>query len=316
MCKVMIAAGVSDVENTIKFMHVMGDLMSTYNTDGLGYTAMTRTGKLFGKRWLNNDEAFTDGPKEHLVKAASRFPGMIDSSDLIEPIASEYGDTDWDNVTSVMLHTRMATSAKGLNNVHPFVTLDNKTALIHNGVIRNHTDFKLSLSTCDSEAILVSYLKNKVLTDPSNIQLTADELEGYYACGIMNTDNNTVDIFKRAANLWYSYVEELGTYVFTTDGNDIIKACESLGFTCEPPIEYKNAHFMRLDNVTGKMIKMYKLQAKPVVQPQYDYYGGDKYGSWSGAKTYNTPTIFSKPKGKIHKMTAAEVQEYIMMSGE
>jgi predicted glutamine amidotransferase len=315
MCKVLMVAGVKpkNVDNLRRFLETMGTLMSKSNPHGLGYTAMTKEGELFGQRWLDNDYAWYDTllPDADAVKAAKKFPGMIDEGLLEEttPEMNSYGNEDWANVTAAMLHTRYATSAKGMSNTHPFVTLDNKVSLIHNGIIRNDRDFKLTLSTCDSEAILVSYLNQDVMRDGNNIQKVADELEGYYAVGVMSAVNKTIDIFKYNAQLFFTFVNELGTYVFTTDSSDITAACKALGFKHGSVFEFKTNHFMRIDAITGNMMQLLRFDKK------------EFYQNWNN-RSYDKalPNVYDATKSGVKKVTdgilrklgQAEVQEEIM----
>ena len=322
MCKVMMVAGIKqkNINNAKAFMEVMGGILTVGNKDGLGYVAMNKDGALFGKRWLDNDYAFFDSiePDPAAVSVNKKFPGLLEDTLLVSstPEMNSFGNEQWEDVVSVMLHTRYATSAKGMANTHPFVTLDNSTALIHNGVIRNERDFKLTLSTCDSEAILVSYLEQNVIDDPSNIQFVANSLEGYYAAGIMSSQLKALDIIHYNARLSFAYVKELGAYVFTTDGKDITTACEALGFKHDSVFEFKSKQFLRLDAITGNMIKLLKFTDKPYVAPTYQgahvYNGGNNFPKTMTTTSNALAAGAGSSRGSLRRLAQHEVQETIM----
>lgn len=330
MCKVMIMAGIKkeNVKKAMDFTQVMGDLMSYANDDGLGYAAMDDKGNIFGERWLNNATAwYIECPvledEERIDKA---FPGMITKS-KIEFEYNKFGKLNINNMVAITLHARMATTAKGMTNTHPFVTRDNKISLIHNGVINNHREFDCTLSTCDSEAILVSYKDEKVIDDVNNIQKVADALRGYYACGVLSNVNTPIlDIFRaNGAQLSVAYIRELETFVFATSDTDIKKACTTLQFTYEKIFTFKDENIVRLNPITGERIDMVTFKAASRYETNYSRsYEG--YNSWMGAKEYRLPETnatkggmsnelinYHKEKSSITKLTDSEVRELIFL---
>lgn len=330
MCKIMIMAGIKK-ENSSKaaaFTKVMGRLMSQSNNDGLGYAAMDSEGKIFGQRWLYNNTAWMNKAPvdEQQLRIANKFKGL---KALPKPESFEttsFGKINNDAV-AIILHTRMATTEKGMSNTHPFVTTDNKVALIHNGIINNHKQFDCKLSTCDSEAILVSYLNNKVIGDINNIQKVADELRGYYACGILsNTGVPTLDVFRaNGANLTLAFVKELDTFVFTTSGSDITSACQQLGFTHEKLEVMNDETILRLNPMTGDGVDVVEFKAATRFEytpPRYQ----DNYPRYEGAKEYvhEAPVKKGMTAGmirylqaspKLEKLSTMEMQELIFSKG-
>jgi len=96
-------------------------------------------------------------------------------------------------------HSRWATHGKPtVENAHPHIS--NNIAIVHNGIIENHTELKKFLintgytfeSSTDSETIahLINYY---ITTKTSNIveavKLTIDKLDGAYALGIIDENN-------------------------------------------------------------------------------------------------------------------------------
>lgn len=268
MCKVLMISGIKPENNAnaIRFMKVMGTLMSTNNTDGLGYSATDKDGNLFGERWHKNADAFSVAkPVVNNSERKKQLLGKLEPASKKNNYYSHstrgqynnYGVVDLTKMVAVTLHTRFATSGKEFANTHPFYDPDADTSLIHNGVIRNDKDFDLKLSTCDSESILISYVNNKVAASPESIQTVSNELIGYYACGVLARDANgkrILDIFKgNGASLHCAWVENLETFVFSTSAFDIKEACEKLNFTYTDMLEINEGFLIRSDIVTGEL---------------------------------------------------------------
>lgn len=290
MCKVMMISGIKPehVDNTIKFVKAMKDPMSQANTDGLGYAAIDKDGNLFGERWLVNSEAF-EKPKKKVVptKDIKQVEDMLEEktyqygnySSYNSSASSEsnkFGEIDMKKMVAITMHTRFATSPRGMINTHPFV--ENGVSLIHNGVIRNVEDFELRQSTCDSEAILMQYNDNKINLEPGNFQTAVDKLRGYFACGVLakGADGKPVlDIFKTAgARLHFAYVHDIDNWVITTDDSDISTACRKLGFTHDKVYVIKSEKLFRFDAITGDRLLT------------LDF----KEATYSNVSTYNNPT--------------------------
>lgn len=263
MCKLLIIPGVtketnSDVQDII---FEMKKHMSIRNDDGLGYSMLTKEGKLSGCRWLDNNDAFRDFtsvPKESFTLANEEYKGVLEP--MIPIKFGTFGEEHphLDNMRAITLHTRFATCAKTFENVHPFVSPDGNTTLIHNGVIRNHESLTKITSTNDSETILHQYLKHDVTNNIDAIQNVADDLKGYYACAVFSKQANgevILDIFKEdQARLSGVLIKELGQVVFTTDFEDIKATCKELGLTISQIYKFKDNHIIRLNPLTGKVI--------------------------------------------------------------
>lgn len=273
MCKVLMISGITNETNAnaVKFMKAMAPLMSSGNTDGLGYSAANTEGNLFGERWHKNDDAFVlkklievsndkkDASLSLLSKVSKKPTHGYNYYNTAKPSNyNSYGEVDLTTMVALTMHTRMATSGKEFANTHPFYDPDADVSLIHNGIIRNDNEFDLKLSTCDSEAILVSYVNNKVNMEPESIQVMSNELVGYYACGILakdSTNNRVLDIFKgNGASLHVTWVDQLNTLVYSTSSADIKTACEKLGFTHTEVMEVNEGNLIRHNAFTGEAI--------------------------------------------------------------
>lgn len=290
MCKIFIVAGVkpSTVNKVWKFAEAIAKPMSRSNTDGLGYGAITSDGALFGERWLNNDHAFKSAGDVESVDP--NYAGAVEFKSETFNYTS-YGEIDKKNIVALTMHTRWATTPKGMNNVHPFVL--EEVSLIHNGVIRNHHEFKLE-STCDSEAILQSYVKQKVWETPTNFQAAADMIRGYYACGVLfhSVDGPRLDIFKAShAVLYVAYIKELETYVHCTSDDDIKNVCKELGYSHGPVYTILSNKFIRIDAAAGKTMSITTFSPAA----EYSYMESTRH---NGFPNHPTQSSTSKTSGR------------------
>lgn len=263
MCKIAVIPGLTDDKTELawKFIRKLAKEMSGYtDDDGFGYAALDGEGNLFGERWFNPKEAFSNRDEkvvisQHLVK---KFKGMIKGK---ETVYNSFGKVHDKSLRSIMLHARNATTEKSLINTHPFVS--EGTALIHNGVIDNHEELIKKISTCDSEVILNEYLKAKVMDNVKDIQKIVSRLDGYYACGVMSKNRQgkyILDVFKEStARLRGYYVKELGTMVFATPGQSdewgpVNNVCKELNLTLVDTYELENDRIVRMDAMTGEVL--------------------------------------------------------------
>lgn len=278
MCKVLMITNIKHVDKTVEFVKLMGEKMSAYNSDGLGYAALSSSNKLFGERWFKNDKAF----KPRKTTLSNPFGDAVSMKDS-NPYSS-FGDIDLQNVKSILLHTRMATCDKTLANVHPFVKED--TALIHNGVVRNPETYKPTISTCDSEALLNGYLEYDVGKNPEELQSMISPLAGYWAVGLYTKVDNTwiLDIFKQGASLDVLYIHELEVWVFATNSYDVEEVCTKLGYKCSEKGEVHSNTHIRMNPLTGEVIfsKLLTVEKPPVTRTAFaeDYKGTRPYSSW------------------------------------
>lgn len=297
MCKVFLMSGIKPetVDKAWAFAQEIGKRMSVSNTDGLGYAAITKEGKLFGERWLKNRDAFGAEYEDLTPLDTELFNNL---GDALESSMKEYSNAKGDyntfgdvvpgEMVALTLHTRMATSAKGMHNTHPFV--QDNVSLIHNGVIRNPELYGMKNSTCDSESILQGYLTEDVLTDPANISKIADKLEGYYACGVLANSSSgpVLDLFRNGARLYAAFIKELDTYVISTEDDDIKNTARYLGYTMGEVYKINEGKFIRINAITHKTISITKFST---VGPVYKGY----QSNYTQTTSQTTPT---GPTGK------------------
>lgn len=252
MCKVMIIPHVNNEtrDNAIKFTEAMALVMSEDKShqDGLGYAAIDSQGNLFAERWLVNSQAFSN--------RAGSTANLSEYSGFIQFNYNKYGDVKLDDMSAITLHTRLATSGKGLLNCHPFI--ENDTSVIHNGVINNAFDFRIDQSTCDSESILTQYVDHGVGNDYELFNKVSSQLEGYYACGIFSRDSEgkrILDIVKSSsAQLVATYVDELQCVVFTSVEYQLKKGLTACGFKHNPVYSVNPSSMVRIDPLKNKVI--------------------------------------------------------------
>lgn len=298
MCRVFMMAGITKDTNAkaVKLLKAIAEPMSRSNTDGIGYAAVKSDGSLFGQRWWINSHAFKNPPakivREDYEELLAEHGKAIDIENFTpinpEMFQNSFGEVDLTQLSAVTLHTRMATSAKSFANTHPFHDPEADTSLIHNGVIRNDNEFDLKLSTCDSEAILIAYLKANVADDTRNIQAMANQLKGYYACGVFGRDaqgRRVMDIFKSDASLHGAFIKELGVPVYSTHMGDIEEACRKVGLTVGPRFKYNSCWMIRIDYLTGRVLRTESFKES---QSQWDY-NRNAYGEEYDMSKYHGP---------------------------
>lgn len=268
MCKIFMAAGIKEkhAEKVWKYAERISKRMSRANRDGLGYAAVTAEGKMFGERWLNNDQSFRKFTKvDDLDKViVENFDGAVEINNTYgvkresgEAVYNSFGEFTPKKTVALTMHARMATTPKGLINVHPFVM--DGVSLIHNGVIRNVDDFKYKISTCDSETILQSYLQSGMKTDLKMAEKMAGMLDGSYACGVLtHTEQGPIlDVFKSwTTSLNAAYIPDMEVWVMSTDKDDIIDTCKELEYDYSNMFTIKGGKAIRIDATTGKRIAM------------------------------------------------------------
>lgn len=195
----------------------------------------------------------------------------------LETNYSKYGELDYNDITTLTMHTRWATCGREFANTHPFI--DQDTSLIHNGSIRNAEWLKVNkISSCDSEAALQTYLEQGVARDSKAAKKWLDILTGSWAFGILSRnadDLRILDVVRGTSSLYYMEIEGLGK-VFTTDKDDAISVCKDmeLAFIKEPDYVGIDSMF-RFNAVTGELIETVDIKPKYVTSYQSTGYTGN-----------------------------------------
>lgn len=252
MCKVAGVTKVTDEnrDNVWLFMMMLGDLMSNFNSDGLGYAAFDKKGNLFGEKWLVNNQSFTDLSKT--------VPNL--TADKMDKLYSYFGnEVKREEAQGIILHTRFATCERGIKNAHPFVNSEEnpEIAIIHNGVISNHMDLEKKFSTCDSEVIVHLMDKHQTNKNFNALDQVTNRLFGWYTVLALSKDdkgNMVMDAFTDRPRLSSFFIPELDTRVYSTESSDIIKVCKDLGFSYKDGKTMKSNTAQRIDVLTGEVI--------------------------------------------------------------
>lgn len=279
MCKNLFIIGVKPGEEQQKklwqFVTTMAPILTQNDRDGIGYAAMSNKG-IFGERWYNPEDAFKYN-KQWIDKQAElkkSFKGSTDVGKKYNYFSTEEGAPS-EPVVSLIMHARMATCEKSLENIHPFVR--NDMALIHNGVINNTEQLKNITSTCDSECILNCYIDNKVNEIPENIEKVGKELRGGYACAVLakNADEVPIlDVFRNNPSLYAMNVFNIGTVICTVP-QMVVDACDKLGWKLSTSYRIKDSKLIRFNAITGQIISSHAFR---------DYFYNPGY--WTGDDYY------------------------------
>lgn len=207
MCKLFAIVEVEDRRNAELFAKKAIPAITKTDDDGLGIMRLGENG-IHIQRWL----------EPPLVVRKNKSVVLEKYEKALKHQENEAGKVS-KQLYAIAVHGRMATCLVSLANTHPFYK--GGTALMHNGIISNHTQYEKTLSSCDSEALLSQYLKHDLVNRPDELTTALDGMQGYYAAIVFN-DNGVIDIWRDdAASLYMAHVKHVGVVIATTA--DIIK---------------------------------------------------------------------------------------------
>lgn len=268
MCKIAVIPHIKQhkTKEAWQFAKAITPWLTANDKDGFGYMALGKTG-MFGERWLKPKSAWKDRTGAIGGNSETKRVLEYDEALIADPVYNTFGNLQ-DQISCIALHARMATCAIDLLNVHPFVDHKYQTGIIHNGVITNHADFKKTLSTCDSEAVLTQYVDHNVTHFPASIIDATKLLAGWYAVAALSKDHNGgwyLDIFKESRSaLSAVYVNELETLVFATNPEHVKQACATLKWSIGGIYQVEDNTFIRHCATTGKILMQVKLEPAPL----------------------------------------------------
>lgn len=278
MCKVLMVAGIKKQhqDKVKKLSEEFLKAAAEIDDDGFGYAAITRTGLIYGEKWLRKEDVF----KLHTQPQAPAGNAIVKDllGDAAKPLLDAPSEKIYDDfgpkrtkdllqsTVAVIVHARKKTQGiKMIENCHPFYAAeegnDPATALIHNGSIMNHHSLTKKTSTCDSETILHEYLKNAMSYNPWAMPALAKTLVGQYTVGVLTstyqgeTPTPVLDIFKSAKELHCAYIKELETHVFCTLPGLLVKVCKEVNLTPVGMSEVRDGYLVRIDAITGKRME-------------------------------------------------------------
>ena len=300
MCKIVSIIGLTAKKGQLlQFSKIMRSIMTTSDNDGFGYVA-TDGASMFSERWLEVDKAFNS--RERLSERQAKLFEKYKLLTTFSPKYASTGNVDQtlNSVKTILLHARKSTNQKVIENTHPFVK--EEVGLIHNGVISNHDKFKKTIGTCDSEAILTSYLDNVVPYDFVSIDKVFSDVTGSMAVGVLNQNGGEpfVDMFRNyGANLSVGIVEELGdALVFATVPEMVQAVCKHLKWRRPIFTEFASRKAARLNALTGDVVSVRDVAYSGGYNNGYGYdrgYSGRDYDNEEWDMVSNTWV----PKGTV-----------------
>lgn len=294
MCRIMVLKGIEDSAMALDFMEAVAPVMSVFNTDGIGYSAINSKNEMFTERWhVNNqfmktDVVIDETVQNELTTVLEPYKARLPGLSIPKINYNRIGEVTREDLRTVTMHTRMATCGKEFANTHPFV--DNGMSLIHNGVISNSWSLKLNkISTCDSENALQLFNNEQLnlkqeLTDFQNF---TDQLRGYWAFAFLSKDINGVymlDVVREGASLYWAMVPEMGEdcIVFATTKEIIEKGIEAVGLPARKKIWLlSESNYHRFNAVTGEGLFIHEIQESKLNKPLYP-----SYNSHQSSKRY------------------------------
>ena len=310
MCKLMSIAGIPPKrqKRAWKFIIESVPFMTQHDDHGLGYVATDGNG-MWGERWVDTDQAFewreVYGPAEYALKQ------QLGDAISLPAGYNHFGERGSAPTRAIALHSRFATCDVNLQNTHPFLSKDGTAALIHNGVVKSGT-VKNYTSTCDSELILNSWVRNGVSKDPARVQDVADDISGYYGVMVMHQTPAGVmlDIWRDAgAKLFVAWVHDIEAAVYCTSDSIIKETAKACKFTIGGIAVVNPGHLIRLNTTTGAADSVTPFEpTKVIFIPHGD--ARDKYEQWwERYTTKNDKDDYGMPEGAPYGADFDDLEE-------
>ncbi len=320
MCRVMILKGIEDSTMALDFMKAVAPVMSVYNTDGIGYSAINSRNEMFTERWHVNDQflktdvVIDEATQQELETVLQPFKSRLPSLNIPKVNYNSIGDITREDLRTVTMHTRFATCGKEFTNTHPFV--DNGMSLIHNGVISNSHILGLNkISTCDSENALQLFNNQKLnlKSELTDFQSFTDQLKGYWAFAFLSKDSDgayMLDIVREGASLFWTEIPEMGEdcIVFATTKEIIESGIKSLQLPERKKIWLlSESNYHRFNAVNGEFIFNHEISESKLNKPFYPTYNSGYQSSKRYEYTYSTRQLEEiQPKEEVKVETAHE----------
>lgn len=209
MCKVVGFSDFSKVKKKLGMIEYISQLLLETERDGFGYSIWDKNAKaFFGER--TNNSSFSSAMRD--------VPGVnFDFCESPYAFSNKFGSFDLTNVGAAIFHGRTSTNNKSLPNVHPIVK--HGWSLIHNGVVTDHGEKYETITSNDSEHVLERYVDGSF----------EKTLSGYYAFLALDPTGKLHVVKDNRAFLKSAWVDELGSYIFSTNEGNLTKICSALG---------------------------------------------------------------------------------------
>ena len=238
----------------------------TSERDGFGYVGRNSDGTLFGERYVSPNEfqfrlsrTILDAP--FVARDTSNYFGKLKT--LKGPL---------------LIHGRISTNTKGLENTHPFIKHD--WSLVHNGVVETSQEAYDMISSCDTEHLIE-------LMATQGISAIEKHISGYYAFGAIAPDGKLHVVKDNIASLYCAYVKHIDSYIFATTEDLIEDICEAGNW------KYTTIEAI-LDNV-HLVFNGTKLESMSEIKPLGRSSYADSKASLSLGRELTQPWIANKP---------------------
>lgn len=222
MCKVMMFTNLSKIRSNKNLVETCQVLLSSQR-DGFGYVYETEGSVMSGQRTNDIDSFEFNSSSQDL---------FIWSEGMSQDSSNLFGTPDKPIIGAGMFHGRISTNNKALINVHP-LTFNDKSYLIHNGVVTNTGPAYRQITSNDTEHLL-HYMERG-----QGIQDIAKHLTGYYAFGYMRDSRLTI-ARDAIAPLYSSWISDLETFIFATTEDLISGFCEAFEYSFTKPQKMKS----------------------------------------------------------------------------
>jgi len=182
-------------------------------------------------------------------------------------------------------HTRWATHGKAnVENAHPHGT---KTiAVVHNGIIENHADFRRSLEVdgvcflSDTDTEVIPNLLTKLLKQDASMLKTMpnllSQLDGAYALGILNLATPDALWFARKGSPLLLARGDKGYYI-ASDGLAVAGVATEMMYLDEGEWGYIHQHGVVVLDAKGDEVKEHTWQAMPQASKSTDKCGYEHF---------------------------------------
>ena len=223
MCKIVTFTNARklDIKKTAE---KVGNILLETERDGFGYAVQGVEG-VFGEKCI--DSTFTSR-----IKSKNKVP-----SEIIKQKYESFGHYS-NPMGGMILHGRVSTNDRGLNNCHPMIKKDHY--LIHNGVVTDHGPEYQKLTTNDSEDVLHRFIEG--------VDQVQKHLTGYYAFAAFDPNNRLHVLRDRIATLYIGWCDKYDTYIIATTRDLVERVAKSILATVENVDEVKDDIYLIFNN--------------------------------------------------------------------
>lgn len=220
MCKIFAMSNMAKVKLTPGFINTVRREVCKSDNDGFGYAVLGQDGALGGERTIR-PESFR--PLEFDADSVTKkLPIVLETDNC-------FGVIDFESPKAFVAHGRYSTNSVSLANTHPFT--NDTSAMIHNGVVYDGTKLLTDLKTDNDTEVLFQYWQR------GGMDAIEENVSGYYAFVILDTDGTMHVVRDSSATLFVSYCSTVDSYIFATTKDIIINVARDRRWKIERPCE-------------------------------------------------------------------------------